>query len=294
MSLRTWTARHDVILFLVLAYLFSWAIWPLMLLNPTSTPLVPFGPLIAALIVTVLVAGWPGVLGLVKQLGHWRVHPLWYATAILGPFALTALAAAVVVATGAPSPDWSVYADWSGLATTLLATALIIGVFEELGWRGFALPRMQRRHSALWAALVLGAVWALWHLPELVSDPGEREPVPYLIAVLAWSVIITWLYNSTRASLPVVILFHAAINTAAKFLMPELDAQYRTDAWWALAAGYALAAVAVIAFAGGRRLTTGSARRTGTADGGDARHRVRAGAQSRAAVSSPGRTNPLS
>jgi uncharacterized protein len=114
---------------------------------------------------------------------------------------MTGLAAAAVVATGAPSPDWGAYTDWSGLLVTLVSTAVIVGLFEEPGWRGFALPRMQRNHTALWAALVLGVIWLLWHLPELVSNPGEREPVPYLIAVLAWSVILAWVYNSTRGSL---------------------------------------------------------------------------------------------
>jgi hypothetical protein len=256
MSVRSWVARHELVLYFVLAFLLSWAIWPLMLLNPDSSPLVPFGPLLAALIVTALVGGWRGTAALLGQLGRWRVNPLWYVVALFGPFVLTGLAGATAVAAGAPSPGFGVYSDWSGILTTLVATAVVIGIFEEVGWRGFALPRMQRDHSALWAALVLGAIWAVWHLPELVSDPSERELLPYLIAVLSYSVLITWLYNSTRGSLPIVILFHAAINTAAKFLMPEFDGSHEATAWWSYAALYALAAVAVIATAGGSRLTT--------------------------------------
>lgn len=268
MSVRSWVARHELVLFFVLAFLLSWAIWPLMLLNPDSSPLVPIGPLLAALIVTALVGGWRGVAALMGQLGRWRVNPLWYLVALIGPFVLTGLAGAAAVAAGAPSPGLGVYSDWSGIVTTLVATAVIIGIFEEVGWRGFALPRMQRDHSALWAALVLGVIWALWHLPELVSDPSERELVPYLLAVLAYSVLITWLYNSTEGSLPLVILFHAAINTAAKFLMPEFEGRYETTAWWSYAAMYVLAAVVVVAIAGAARLTTAlssSGRRSGTA-----------------------------
>lgn len=256
MSVRSWVARHELGLFFVLAFLLSWTLWPLVLLNADSAPLVPFGPLAAALIVSALSGGWRAVAALMSQLGRWRVRPLWYVVALVGPFLLTAIGGAVAVAAGAPSPGLGVYSDWTGIVTTLLAVAVVIGVFEEIGWRGFALPRMQRKHAALPAALVLGIIWALWHLPELVSDPSERELVPYLLAVLAYSVLITWLYNSTRGSLPIVILFHASINTAAKFLMPEFEGPHEATAWWCYAAVYAVAAVAVIAVAGASRLAT--------------------------------------
>lgn len=217
MSVRSWTTRHELGLFFVLAFLLSWALWPLLLLNADSSPLVPFGPLGAALIVSALSGGWRAVGALLSQLGHWRVHPVWYAVALVGSFLLTALAGAVAVAAGAPSPGFGVYSDWWGVVTTLVATAVIIGVFEEVGWRGFAL-------------------------------------VPYLLAVLAYSVLITWLYNSTRGNLPIVILVHAAINTAAKFLMPEFGGPHEATAWWCYAAVYVLAALAVIAVAGASRL----------------------------------------
>jgi membrane protease YdiL (CAAX protease family) len=168
----------------------------------------------------------------VKPLGRWRVHPAWYLIALVGPFLVTGLSGVVAVLMGAPSPGWGVYSDLSGLATTIVATMLVVGLFEEPGWRGYALPRMQRGHSALWAALVLGVVWALWHLPEMVGDPGEREPIPYSLSVVAQSVLLAWIYNSTRGSLLLVVLFHGAVNTAAKFLLPEFDGASRLIVWW--------------------------------------------------------------
>jgi membrane protease YdiL (CAAX protease family) len=146
------------------------------------------------------------------------------------------------------------------LVTTIVATMLIVGLFEEPGWRGYALPRMQRNHNALWAALVLGVVWALWHLPEMVGDPGEREPIPYMFSVVAQSVLLAWIYNSTRGSLLLVILFHGAVNTSAKFLLPEFDGASRLIAWWSYAGCFVLAAGVVVAVAGAERLTTSLAR----------------------------------
>ena len=257
MSLRDWVERHDVVLFFVLAFLLSWSIWPLMLLNPDSSPMVPFGPLLAALVLTAVVGGWRGVVSLLKPVGRWRVHPVWYVVALLGPFLVAGLSgAAAVLMGGAPAPGWGVYSDLPGLAASIVSTMLIIGLFEEPGWRGYALPRMQRNHSALWAALVLGVVWALWHLPEMLGDPGEREPVPYVLSVVAQSVILAWVYNSTRGSLLLVIIFHGAMNTAAKYLLPEFGGDSRLVAWWSYAAFWALAAGAVVAAAGAERLTT--------------------------------------
>ena len=80
-----WAARHDLLLFFILAYLLSWALWPLVILNPTSSPLVPFGPLIAAVVVSLLAGGRKELWALLRQLTRWRVHPIWYVIALLGP-----------------------------------------------------------------------------------------------------------------------------------------------------------------------------------------------------------------
>jgi membrane protease YdiL (CAAX protease family) len=173
-----WVARHDLLLYFILAYAVSWAIWPLVLVNPGSSPLVPFGPLIAAVIVALLAGGLRELRALLGQLLRWRVHPIWYVIALLGPFVLAAGAAALTVATGAPAPNLEGHPDWLGIGAALLSTIIIVGLFEEVGWRGFALPRLQRRLDALWAALVLGVIWAPWHLPELISDPGAAASAP--------------------------------------------------------------------------------------------------------------------
>jgi uncharacterized protein len=85
---RNWAARHDLVLYFALAYVLSWPLWPLVILNPDSSPLLPFGPLIAAVIVSLWAGGKRGLWALVRQLGRWRVHPIWYVIALLGPVVL--------------------------------------------------------------------------------------------------------------------------------------------------------------------------------------------------------------
>lgn len=258
-QLREWVARHDIVLYLVLAYVISWSIWPLVLLNPESSPLVPFGPGLAAVLVAAVAGGRAGLLGLLRQLGKWRVNPMWYGVALGVPLAVPAAAFGVAVFAGASVPSWEP-SDVLQVAGSLAATMVIVGIFEELGWRGFLLPRLQRRRSALAAALIVGSVWLPWHLPELVSDPDQRPLVPFAIYVVAQAVLLAWLYNSTQASLPVVILFHAAFNSFTKFFLSELQGSAYGAAWWALACLSAVLAVAVIGYAGSRNLVRGDAR----------------------------------
>jgi uncharacterized protein len=265
---RNWAARHDLVLYFVLAYLLSWALWPLVILNPTSSPLVPFGPLIAAVIVALLAGGRRELWALLRQLGRWRVHPIWYAIALLAPFVLAGLTALLAIAAGAPVRGTGAYTDWRSIGLFFLSTVIIVGLFEEVGWRGFALPRLQLRLDAIWAALLVGVLWALWHLPELISDPTrQRPPVQFLLWALALSVIFSWLYNSTNGSLPVVIICHAAIDTAGRFMLPEFVGDGYQLVWWFMVALYVLVAVVVILVAGPKRLVTHIPRRGVPASG---------------------------
>ena len=258
-----WAARHDLLLYFILAYALSWALWPLVILNPTSSPLVPFGPLIAAVVVSLLAGGRKELLALLRQLTRWRVHPIWYVIALLGPFVMAVVAAALAVATGASMLRSGAYTDLGAVGFTFLSTMIIVGLFEEVGWRGFALPRLQRRLDALWAALVLGVIWALWHLPELISDPTrQRPPLQFVLWALALSVIFTWLYNSTNGSLPIVIICHAAIDTAGRYMLPEFSNASYQVVWWFMVGLYVLIAVIVVLVAGPKRLVTRIPRRS--------------------------------
>jgi hypothetical protein len=159
------------------------------------------------------------------------VSATWALVAILLPLGMVGVAVAISVgAMGGAAPVFT-----TAIVGTLLAEGvrvLFLGgpLEEELGWRGFALPRMQAQRSAFSASLILGLIWGLWHIPlYFVSGTGQAETIagggsgaaaPILIgAFVIWtmglSVLFTWLFNMTRGSLIVAILFHASVNLGA-------------------------------------------------------------------------------
>ena len=247
--LATWSRRHDLGIYFLLAYLISWLPWPLVVLNPDSSPMVPFGPWIAALIAAGLSGGRRSLGQLLAQLARWRSSLGWYAAAVLLPLGILGLAAALTSAVGG-SMAFSPGPEWTQVAATFVSTMILIGVFEEVGWRGYALPRLQQSMGGLPAALVLGVVWAAWHLPELVSDPTRQRPVlQFVILVVAQSVFLTWLYCSTAGALPLVIISHAATDTAARFVLPRFgEGSYQLVWWWQ--AGLWTAVAVLVAVAG--------------------------------------------
>jgi uncharacterized protein len=240
---RGWVRRHDLALYFVLAFLLSWLAWPLVALNPESSPLLPFGPLIAAAVVAALTGGLRALFG---QLGRWRAAPGWYLAAVLVPVGGTALAAVITLAAGGSPAAGATLPDWTQVAAAFGSTVLLIGLFEEVGWRGYALPRLQQRVNGLSAAVLLGVIWAAWHLPELVSDPtGQRPVAQFVIMVVAQSVFLSRLYNGSAAGLPLVIISHATVDTAARFVLPVFTAGSPQLVWWSLAGVWVVVAVVV-------------------------------------------------
>jgi uncharacterized protein len=111
------------------------------------------------------------------------------------------------------------------------------------------LPRLQSRYTPLIASLIVGVIWASWHLPLLISDPtGQRPPLQFIVLVVAQSVVFTWVYNGTRGSVLVVILMHGSANTIARLLAPIVMGSGAYGVfWWLLAVLWWILALAVIA-----------------------------------------------
>jgi membrane protease YdiL (CAAX protease family) len=215
--------------------------------------MLPYGPFIAVFIVLALTRGWAGVRDLLASIVRWRVGLGWYAVALLLPVAILLVSLYLTALFGGTTPTAEDFAGLYALPLVFLTTTLINGPFtEEPGWRGFLLPRLQSRYTPLVASLIVGAIWANWHLPLLISDPtGQRPPLQFVVLVLAQSVVFTWVYNETRGSVLLVILMHGSANSIARLLAPALmgSAVYGVF-WWLLAALWWVVALAVIAVFG--------------------------------------------
>lgn len=209
--------------------------------------LIGYSPLLSALIVIALWRG-RGAAALGASLRKWRIGVHWYLLAIVFPFVLMLVAHFVVAMTHREfSPQWPAPHWMAPLG--MLGSIMAGSVGEEIGWRGFAQPLLQKSVGALTASVVLGVIWALWHLnAELTTS----QPVAAFLAgaplaflrMIATAVLYGWLYVRTGASLPVVMLAHAGHNVAVGMLPFSEDSDDVVGAT-AICALYALAAVPV-------------------------------------------------
>lgn len=236
-------AGREVVTFFALTLALSWVVWipgavgiveygPLVL--GVSIAVGGFGPLVAAAIVTWLAGdslrAWAG------QVLRWRVRPRWYLAAVGIPLVVIAATTIVYVALGNPLGQSEILQQIPIYALPLIHGISMVSVFfvgggqEELGWRGFALPRLLEQFNAVTASLVIGAVWAVWHLPLFVLEGTSQFGgafVPYLISLLALSILFTWLYRGTGRSVLLAMILHASHNASsgsAEVLLPVENA----------------------------------------------------------------------
>jgi membrane protease YdiL (CAAX protease family) len=247
LRIRRHIRTHPVATFFVVAYLLSWLAWtplvfsdwwatwsPLVLAPDLQTMLFimagGFGPLVAAALVTWAigdsVSEWAG------QLRRWNVPLRYWAFALLFPAVavITASGIHMVVFDGQFSPEPT---SVLGLYPVLfLQVFLVGGGNEELGWRGFALPRLQASYSALASSLLIGVGWFAWHLPLFLVAGSTQAGDPvyyYALAVVALSVVFTWLYNETGGSVLLTMVLHASVNTGGIFYLVGGGAALQTD-----------------------------------------------------------------
>lgn len=235
----TFLSRHPFLSFAAIAYGISWSAWVFGLTQGEGTVATlahysgGFGPLLAGLIMVVALGRnpWAWAKGLLK----WRVAPRWYVFVLGWPVLLVAITSVLFVGLGYRIDLGLVPERLASYAPVFLVMALIGGGNEEPGWRGFALPTLQDRLSPLRATLLLGIVWAFWHLPLLWGDPAVRAgEVPssdlalrvglLLVSITAHAFWYTWLMNRTGSVLLCLVL-HAGYNTANGLLVlvPEAE-----------------------------------------------------------------------
>ena len=266
----TTTARAFPLMYFVIAFAFTWFFWWLAALGardvipalPGLTVIGTFGPLVAAVILTAQESGRAGVRSLLGRILQWRVAPIWYGVALLGPLVITLGAMVLeVVALGVQPPSLGVLIrELPSTLLTLLVNAVYMLIFvtlgEEVGWRGYALPALQARYSALLASLILGAVWALWHLPVFFNPDTSYSNLPFflfLVFIVSVAVLMTWLFNSTGGSVLMAMFFHAVLNTADELwkVLPEYSVEPSSAAEAAAASAHYYLMLTIVLWVGG-------------------------------------------
>jgi uncharacterized protein len=234
-GLRGFIRRRPLISFFVLANLMSWVAWVPYILSATGLGIWDFtfpsllgstqftgvlpgaylGPILSAFIVTAVADGREGVRRWVGRMTKWRVSWVWYLVTAVGVPATIIVAGLAVSDGDIHLPPVAVLVAYlPGLLLQMVTT----GLAEEPGWRDFALPRLQRKIGPLAGTLVLGPLWALWHLPLFLSEWGGWPDVTwtrvggFAAFCCVFSVVVTWVFNRTGQSLPLVMLLHVGVN----------------------------------------------------------------------------------
>jgi uncharacterized protein len=258
--------RHPLAAFLILTYGLTWALWiPLDIFRDSASgPYTSLALLIGsnipsavAIVLTLVGFGKGATRKLLGQLVIWRVGWRWYLV-LLAPTALVVGTITLVAVTrGGPTAALAV-----PLVSAIIAVAFMTfpgsALGEEIGWRGYALPRVQSSRTALTASLVIGSLHGLWHLPLwLRGDVDHRLSVypAFLIQALALAVIYTWLYNSSKGSLLLVVLFHTATNAPLTLVLLPLGIENWVLPFWLMAGFTAVAALIVVAVFGPTNLS---------------------------------------
>lgn len=187
-----------------------------------------FGPALGALIVIGIVEGSDGIKRLIRSLFQWRVKFVWYLVVLLGP-ALMMVTAVVLyyLFTGnglaRNSNNWFSALPQHLLMVVSIFIFMMIGIWgEEIGWRGFALPRLQKKYHPLLASLILGAIWAVWHLPLFFIEGSQQAQLGmtyFLLATLGYSILYSWIYNGSKESLFMIWLLHSMNNATVSYTM---------------------------------------------------------------------------
>ncbi len=272
-NLKQWMRQHPLFSFFFMAYAFSWIVLIPFILSEwgflSGDWSVAFilnafaGPTLAAIIMINITEGKAGVLSLRRRIRQWRAGWLWYGFILLGIPALLLLG--IILQPGA-------LASFQGLKPLLLVSYPItyVAVFfgggplgEEIGWRGFALPRLQSRYGPLGGTLLLGVLWGFWHLPHFLTSaqgggPGTglatfltNFPI-FLLLVIAIAIILTWIFNHTGGSLFTSMLAHASVNTPQVVLVPLFLAVSATSLNLAALIGFGVPALLIVVLTRGR------------------------------------------
>jgi membrane protease YdiL (CAAX protease family) len=266
MNIKAFIQRHPVAVYFALAFLISWGSGLVVLVpklirgnaNPLDAlllfPILVIGVALTGIVLTGIVDGRSGLRNLFSRIGLWRVGIRWYAAIFIPPVLIT-----IVLLTFSILVSVSFTPNFFPIG---LLYGIFPGFFEEIGWMGFAFPKMQLQYSPLTAAIFLGVLWGLWHLP-VVDSLGAAVPhkiywLPFFLAfialVAAVRVLIAWVYTNTR-SLLLAQLMHVSTTASLVILGPPRISPAQEALWYAVYAAVLWIVVAIVAARYGKRLT---------------------------------------
>ena len=286
-----WIKKNDLWVFFILVFALMWpkgiagAAYSLdMISGPPSVILNILyflgAPLIVAVIVTAVTRGWPGLKEWAGRLFRWHVGWRWVLVSLV-IYPIVALVA-FVISDLAAGGGWTVSMMWKAgfenlqenaariglnpentwqIFAILVAVSFIVPIFEEAGWRAFAIPRLQEKSSALVSGLVMGVIWSIWHLPSFFTKGSDHYGMPFLwflMIIISISILMVWIMNHTDQSVLMTILFHGSIILTCHFLPTQLAYQTgNTLALWLTGGLLAAIAMAVVVYEGPARLVRG-------------------------------------
>ena len=287
-----WIKKNDLWVFFILVFALMWpkgivgAAYSLGLISePPSVILNALyflgTPLVVAVIVTAVTRGREGLKEWTARLIRWHVGWRWVliSLAIYPLITLVAFTISDLVAGGV----WTVSIMWKAgfenlqanatriglnpgntgqIFAILVAVSFIVPIFEEGGWRAFAIPRLREKYNALVSGLVMGVIWSIWHLPSFFTKGSDHYGMPFLwflMTIVSISILMVWIMNHTNQSVLMTILFHGSIILAGHFLPAQLAYQTgNTLALWLTGGLLVVTVLAIILLEGPARLVRGT------------------------------------
>jgi len=217
--MRAFVKQNQIILFFVLTLVIGWFPW-----YAGNGGLIIAAPTLSAIIVAFIASGWEGVLKIFRRLGRWRAKFGWYLFILLSPAIIYLIAIGVQLIVGGASPNFPMFKENQGLLVLTFIFFLLpwqsSAFLEEVGFRGYALEKLQEKWGPMVGTLVLGIFFGGWLLPEFYREGSAQLAMGgvnffpwFVLQEVGWSYLMTYVYNTTnKSSLISGYLFHTAFN----------------------------------------------------------------------------------
>jgi len=227
--MKSFIKQHQISIFFAVTLIIGWFPW-----YTDRGSIFIAAPSLAALIVAFLADGWKGILDILRRLGRWRANWRWYVFILFSPAVLYFLAVGGHVLLGGTAPQFPLLRENQQMILMTFIFFLLpwqsSAFLEEIGFRGYALEKLQNKLGPLMGTLILGAFFGAWLLPEFFqpdtfqfSMGGLRFYPWFILTEIGWSVLMTWAYNNTgKSSLIAGYLFHTAFNTWTLVLLTNV------------------------------------------------------------------------